>query len=82
MVKFNSEGKFILIEDKSNTHEPLIGLYFYDNDLCKIAKSVKPSTRGELGISYLNLDSLNRGDLECSSLVEALPGWTQVSSSR
>lgn len=66
VVEFNSEGKAISIEEKpieprSNYAVP--GIYFYDNDVVGIAKSIKPSPRGELEITDINKEYLRRGTL-------------------
>ncbi|RIV72576.1 glucose-1-phosphate thymidylyltransferase RfbA [Flagellimonas aequoris] len=71
VVEFDVEGKAITIEEKpeepkSNYVVP--GIYFYDNDVVSIAKSIKPSKRGELEITDVNKEYLKRGKLHVSIL--------------
>lgn len=66
VVEFDSEGKVISLEEKPakpKSKYAVPGLYFYDNSVVKKAKSLKPSSRGELEITDLNRVYMEEGTL-------------------
>ena len=71
VVDFDGNGKVTGIEEKPEKPKSkyaVPGLYFYDNDVVSIAENLKPSARGELEITDLNLEYLRRGDLRVELL--------------
>ena len=71
VVAFDASGRATAIEEKPQqprSRWPVTGLYFYDNDVIRIAEEIEPSARGELEITDVNRRYLDRGDLRVEQL--------------
>jgi glucose-1-phosphate thymidylyltransferase len=71
VVEFNNDGKAISIEEKPlipKSNYAVTGLYFYDNHVVDMAKQIRPSPRGELEITDLNIAYMQQNKLNVSLL--------------
>ncbi len=83
VVEFDAEGKAISIEEKPKkprSHFAVPGVYIYDNEVIRIAKALRPSSRGELEITDVNLEYLRRGQLRVIRLSRGF-AWLDAGTS-
>jgi len=71
IVEFDNSGKVLSLEEKPKNPKSdyaIPGLYIYNNEIIEIAKNLKPSARGELEITDVNIEYLKRGELNAQPI--------------